>query len=320
MRVRLGMWAYALNVRFFCLMFLLVACGASADIEGPRLVREVTLAPATADLPTLVVTHTPIRTPEIISPLQQVTIEADFVLVTPTLPPSKTPTQTPTFTQTPTVTMTPSSTATATATSFLFPTSQIIPLNAPVAAPINEICASNWFFLNPRPASCPLNPPNASNGVYQSFQNGYMVWVGSQDAIYIMYNDLGLPRWQVFRDYFVEGMEESSGSFSAPAPNLWQPRRGFGTLWRSNQSVRDRIGWGTMELEQPYSVQVQTSNDGTVFISAPSNTMFALFPNNASWQVFASTNAIAPNNAPITVPNQMFPPATTIPLPSPIGG
>ncbi|MCS6834489.1 MAG: hypothetical protein NZ750_00540 [Anaerolineae bacterium] len=301
-------------------MMIFVACSSpSSDASGPRLVREVTLPPATADLPTLAVTATILRTPEIISPLQQVTIEADFVLVTPTLPPSKTPTTTPTLTNTPTATLTPTSTATATATALLFPTSQIIPIIAPVAAPINEICLSNWFFLSPRPASCPLNPPSASNGVYQSFQNGYMVWVGNQTAIYVMYSDAAQPRWEVYRDGFLEGMDESSSEFmNAPAPNLWQPRRGFGLLWRENQAVRNRIGWATLEWEQPYSVQVQTASDGAVFVSAPGNVVFALFPNRASWQMFTNTNALAPvGSSPLLSPGVAFPPTTPVPLPPP---
>lgn len=300
------------------LLLVLSACrSASNDISGPRLVREVTLPPPTADLPTLAATATIVRTPEIISPLQQVTVEADFVLVTPTLPPSKTPTNTPTLTSTPTVTMTPTSTATATATALLFPTSQIVPIIAPVAAPINEICLSNWFFLNPRPSSCPLNPPSASNGVYQSFQNGYMVWVGSQNAIYVMYNDIAQPRWEVHRDHFLEGMAESSPEFAnAPAPSLWQPRRGFGMLWRENQAVRSRIGWATLEWEQPYSVQVQTANDGSVFVSAPGNVVFVLFPNRASWQMLTNTNALAPvGSSPLLSPGIVFPPTTPVPLP-----
>jgi hypothetical protein len=269
------------------MLWLGSACTPRQDVQGPRLISDVTLAP-TDILPTRALSPTPLPvTPEIPSVLQMPTTNADFVLVTPTLPPSKTPTTTPTITLTPTLTLTPTITATSSATAFLLPTSVIIPVTSVVAVSNNQICDSNWFFLQPRPASCPLNAPNASNGVYQTFQNGTMIWVGSQDAIYVMYNDLLAPRWEVFRDYFEDGMPEESGGYSAPAPNLYQPRRGFGMLWRNSEAVRNRIGWATIQQEQPYSVQVQTSKDGSIFVSAPSANLFGLLPSGTGWTLYS---------------------------------
>lgn len=275
---------------FGFLLGVLVACGQAQDVRNPRLVREVTLPPPTDPLPTRELSPTPVpRTPEIPSPLQVVTVDAAFVLVTPTLPPSKTPTQTPTFTQTPTMTVTPTVTATATMTAFILPTSNIIPFTGVVVESVNRICDSNWFFLQPRPASCPLSLPNATNGVYQTFQNGYMIWAASQNAIYVFYNDANIPRWQVFRDFFQEGMVETAPEYdNAPQAQLWQPRRGFGLLWRNDVLVRNRIGWATIPDEIPYSVQVQTASDGTIFISAPNQTLFGLLPNNVSWQLYST--------------------------------
>lgn len=272
------------------LMGFLVGCASEPVVnDGPVLVGEVTLPPndTAAILPTRYLSPTMGITPEVISPLQQVTLDADFVLITPTLPPSKTPSETPTQSPTPTLTRTPTVTVTATATAFLFPTSVIIPITQQVAVPLPQVCDSTWFFIQPRPASCPLNPPVADQGVYQQFENGYMVWVRGQDAIYVMYNDNLLPRWQVFRDNFEEGMAEESSEFEQAPPNRWQPRRGFGMLWRANSAVRARIGWATQELEIPYSVQVQTGDDGSIFISDPYSALFSLLPSGSNWQLFA---------------------------------
>lgn len=287
-------------IAWFFVGWALVACGATQDIQGPRLVREVTLAPVTDALPTRFLSPTPPPvTQEIISPLLQTTLPADFVLVTPTLPPSKTPTLTPTMTFTPTATLTPTITATATSTAFLLPTSAILPVTSIVAAPINQICDSNWFFIQPRPASCPLNTANAGQGVYQAFERGFMVWVGSQDAIYILYSDTLSPKWEVHRDYFADGMPEFVTEFAnAPSPNLWQPRRGFGMLWRADETLRNRMGWATMENEQPYSVQVQTANDGSIFVSAPTSNLFGLLASGVGWQLYSTTN-----NAPFGSPS-----------------
>ncbi len=287
-------------------LLFVAACSAQDDDadEGPVLVGEATLADE-AERPTRERTPTlPPVASEVISPLQNVTVEAEYVLVTPTLPPSKTPTQTPSHSPTPTTTPTPTMTGTATATAELLPTSEIAQVTAAIAVPADRICDTNWFFIQPRPESCPIFPPTASNGVYQEFENGYMVWVGSQDAIYVLYNDQLQPRWQVVRDYFVEGQPESSAAYAnAPAPNLWQPRRGFGLVWRENATIRNRIGWATQQWEEPYSVQVQTSDDGSIWIGTPRDFVFALLPGGVNWSQYSTSGAggvqvLATTNAP----------------------
>ncbi len=277
------------------LVFLLAstACGNGEELQGngPQLVQDVTLGP-TIPLPTRILSLTPTplgRTTEVVSPLEVVTVNANFVLVTPTLPPSKTPTQTPTMTPTPSMTRTPTVTVTATATAPQFPTSIIIPITAVVPNPLPRVCDSTWFFIQPQPEHCPLSAPLASQGVFQEFQNGFMIWVQQQDTLYVLYNDQTQPRWQVFNDRFEEGMAEDDPAFAdAPYPNTWQPRRGFGILWRANLTVRNRIGWAVQQWEQPYSARVQRDSNGTTYISAADSSVFALTRGGSNWQRFTS--------------------------------
>lgn len=255
--------------------------------EGPLLLRDVTLPPNTPGQTqaVLLVGSTPFGiTPEIISPLDEVTVPANFVLVTPTLPPSKTASATPTMTTEPPPSQTPTVTVTATSTQPILPTSVIIPVTAIAAQPIDEICDSTWFFLQPRPDACPRNAPLADQGVYQRFENGHMVWVRRTDAIYVMYSDNVNPRWEVYRDFFVEGMPEESGT--NPPTNRWAPRRGFGLLWRNNVAVRNRIGWAIQKDETPYSVNLQIGNDGAVFFNDPNGNIFGLTPDRNSWALY----------------------------------
>ena len=169
---------------FLILLWALTACLPQDEVvpDGPQLVGQVTLtglSPQMTSQPQIVIpTNNPV-TPENASPLSDVTVDASFVIVTPTLPPSKTPTTTPTMTQTPTTTPSPTMTNTSTATAFLLPTSNIVAATQAVIVPNNQICDTNWFFIQPRPDSCPLNPPNVGPGVYQEFENGYMIWVGT---------------------------------------------------------------------------------------------------------------------------------------------
>lgn len=302
----------ARRVLLLLLCVWLAACATESPVPsagGPVLLQQSTLPGEQADEPAppvLPATEAPaitieaaIGSPaeptatfapnlEVISPIERATVQADFIFVTPTAPPSKTPTTTPTVTPTLTLTPTATLTATATATRQLFPTSVIIPVDAPVAAPVDRICDTQWFFIEPRPADCPLSPPTASQGVYQEFENGYMIWFGALQLIYVMYNDAAHPRWQVFRDHFTEDMPHFSEEYlNAPRAGLWQPRRGFGLLWRSDASIRNRIGWATMEWEMPYSLNAQQSADGSLFLNAPDGHVFGLFSATTQWQRYA---------------------------------
>lgn len=299
------------SLSLFLLTMIMVACQPASTIpsNGPVLVQEVTLAPSEV-LPTRFLSPTPspqnIRpTSEVVSPLNQVTVDAQFVLVTPTLPPSKTPTATPTQTQTPTVTPTTTMTNTATSTAFILPTSELREATDIASSNADRVCDTNWFFIEPRPASCPLNVPTASTGVYQEFQFGYMLWVGSLQAIYVLYNDSNQPRWEVYRDFFQEDNPSMAYLDDDPRevqPGFWSPRRGFGLLWEQNTEVRNRIGPATQQWEQPYSAQVQTDSSNSIFISTPSNFVVGLIGNGTNWEryysfVFTPPNTTNTNNS-----------------------
>jgi hypothetical protein len=115
------------------------------------------------------------------------------------------------------------------------------------------------------------------------FQGGYMIWVGMQDAIYALYLNTALPRWQVFNDAFEEGMPETDPNFDNAPPGTWQPQRGFGLVWRSQSGVKDRLGWALGESEISYTVQIQIGSDGMIFVSQPSGGLFSLTPTGSDW-------------------------------------
>ncbi len=290
--------------------FFLVACDPAGERleDGPRLVQDVTLA-ATTPAPTRVLSPTPspiiipVSTSELISPLNVPTSDVDFLVVTPTLPPSKTPTPTATMTVTRTRTSQPTWTPDfgfvpvlpttipgivpiPTALDNIQPGVQSPfvqpPLQSPPAGPQN--CSTPWFFVQPQLSGCPLSPAVASSGSFQQFQKGYMIWVGGQDAIYALYDSANLPRWQVFNDAFDATVPDTDPAYDAAPPYTWQPKRGFGLLWRSQPVLRDRIGWSVIEWETPYDMLVQTASDGTIYINAPRRGIFALAPGGADWK------------------------------------
>ena len=49
--------------------------------------------------------------------------------------------------------------------------------------------------------------------------------------------------WLIFEDTFEEGEDEIDPELTPP-PDTIQPRRGFGKLWRQNETLRSGLGWG----------------------------------------------------------------------------
>ncbi len=115
-----------------------------------------------------------------------------------------------------------------------------------------------------------------------------MVWVEAQDAIYVFFSDAGFPRWQVFNDAFeATTMAEIDPNFNVDVPPLsWQPRRGFGLIWREQSQVRERMGWAIQESETAYNVPIQASPDGVIYVGLPNNGVVSLSPTGNLWQSF----------------------------------
>lgn len=290
----------------FLLLMLFTACTTDPALSGPRLVQDVTVTPITPEAarilsptPSPTPLALPVSTTEMESPLEVATVNVDFILVTPTMPPSKTPTPTltPTYTITPSLTLTP--TPTVTATTIFVPTAvaaQFTPLppnpqSAPQQQPPQQqpvqpavSCSMQWFFTQPRPATCPSGPPLTSAAALEQFQQGYMIWIGEQNAIYVIYDSQTQPRWQVFDDTFVDGMMEYDPGWGEGPPYTYQPKRGFGKVWRERGEVRQRIGWSVREWSEPYTAQVQVAADGSIFIQESRGGVFNLIPNGVDWK------------------------------------
>ena len=286
--------AYRTCLFIFIIVMLAAACGPEQDAarqSGPVLLRDVTLA-ATTPAPTRYLSPTPIQIPvstsEVSSALKVVTLQSDFVLVTPTLPPSKTPTATPTITRTPTRTPFAVPTFVSLATLFAQPTAYIPPPvgynSAPPAAGMPQNCSMPWFFTQGIAQGCPMNPPLVSAASFQQFQKGFMMWVQQHGAIYVLYDSANLPRWQVFQDTFRDGMAETDPAYDNAPPYTWQPRRGFGLLWRSLPDLRQRVGWAVIEWESNFTVQMQTSADGWIYVTDPRGGVFALAADGSDWK------------------------------------
>lgn len=98
----------------------------------------------------------------------------------------------------------------------------------------------------------------------QIFENGRMFWLSPINQIWVLtFDEDGNQVWEVYEDTFVEGMEESDPAFEPTNPDLIQPIRGFGLLWRENTRLRESIGYATQE-EVGYMANYQYHYGGFV--------------------------------------------------------
>lgn len=114
----------------------------------------------------------------------------------------------------------------------------------------------------------------------QPFQQGLMLWIQSQQRIYVLYDG---GEWDSFPDQFQEGQPESDPSINPPQGVL-QPIRGFGLVWRTQAGVRDRVGWATGgEFSFASDVQGNASVGGRMTIREQDGTVLEI-TNGGTWR------------------------------------
>jgi hypothetical protein len=86
----------------------------------------------------------------------------------------------------------------------------------------------------------------------QVFEHGRMFWIRHNLQIWVMQASAEDPNggdWFCYNDTFVEGEQEVDPTL-IPPDGMYQPRRGFGKLWRTHPEIREGLGWAiTPEFE-----------------------------------------------------------------------
>ncbi|MBM4430374.1 MAG: hypothetical protein FJ026_08530 [Chloroflexi bacterium] len=123
---------------------------------------------------------------------------------------------------------------------------------------------------------CPAELETNTWSAEQTFLGGYMFWRGDLRLIYALYNN---GTWQSFIDTWAEGQAEQDPSILAPT-GYYQPKRGFGKVWRDQAGVRDKLSWATTE-ERGLGASWQAYQGGLMFWS---NTLgFFVLYNDGTW-------------------------------------
>lgn len=117
---------------------------------------------------------------------------------------------------------------------------------------------------------CPVGGGLSLQMVTQPFERGSMYWRDTRQ-IYVLASSGQF--WQI-ADQWQEGMPSEDPAYSAPA-GLLQPVRGFGLVWRSNESIRNALGWATLP-EAPYATTWQDFERGAMFVGG-SGQVYAIF-------------------------------------------
>ena len=153
------------------------------------------------------------------------------------------------------------------------------------------LCPDKWYFANP-PAGCPRGSSTLVPMAGERFEHGLMIWLSGQDQIYILFGDGASRPWSVVQNKWFQGQPASDPSLVPPA-GLFQPVRGFGVAWRSDdassgQTVRARLGWAT-EAESALTGGFQcdsASKYNQCYISGPGGQVYHLKPEFSGWEVW----------------------------------
>lgn len=141
----------------------------------------------------------------------------------------------------------------------LSPTPQASATPQPTATPL--------LIVSPGPSPSPAGPlvtPTGAPELFptmvvadvpiaeQVFEHGRMFWIRHNRQIWVMVasqDDPDQGGWFCYHDHFEEGEQELDPSL-IPPDGLYQPRRGFGKLWRTHPDLREALGWAqTPEFE-----------------------------------------------------------------------
>ena len=180
----------------------------------------------------------------------------------PTLLPTETPTSTPTNTST--LTQTPSPT----------PTETSVPSPTPCAITVWDAFTAVWQ-THADQLGCPTAAGRSGIGMtVEDFQRGRMLWRGDNSRIYVLYNT---GRWAGYDDTWQEGQPEfSCGTLQSPPT----PRRGFGTVWCTHNSVRQGLGDAT---NQEYAITATLQGFANGLVMRAEGRTYVLFY-NGEWR------------------------------------
>lgn len=166
-------------------------------------------------------------------------------------------------------------------------------LTIPLACPIA------WFFT-PTPDSCPISDADPTVVVEQLFERGRMIYVESENRVYVLFNDGTAPAWSSYENTYRPGIDaERDENFDRAfaGTNFVQPVGRLGLVWRRVDSVRNRLGSGSAPersfdgfyQEAPTRLAEQAGRSD-FFITAGDGAVLQLLPGGGQWQILTPSS------------------------------
>jgi hypothetical protein len=146
-----------------------------------------------------------------------------------------------------------------------------------------QVRCPNTYFFNPPWTSCPQAPAAQVQAAFQQFENGFMVWRGDTNTIYVFVYG---GHFASFVDTWKEG--ETYTLRDTPPTGRYAPTRGFGKVWfEARQSGNNLLGWATVP-ERAYTAYIQQSSEShsRIFISLPDRQVMVVV--ESSWNSYSS--------------------------------
>lgn len=150
-------------------------------------------------------------------------------------------------------------------------------------------CPDPWFF-QPAPDACPAGPAEATTIIEEPFERGRMLYVQSRNRVYVLFNDTRAPAWLSFENKFNPATDKESEESFVPPPNLFQPIKIIGFVWRGNDVVRNRLGLG-IAPETQYDGFIQTVKNGDkedLYVNSADKSVLQLLPGGDIWQIITA--------------------------------
>jgi hypothetical protein len=167
------------------------------------------------------------------------------------------------------------------------PVTPIPPTVTPVPPPPPPVCAITPILgfgqvWNTYPEvrsrlGCPTQLELNTWSAEETFIGGYMFWRGDLRLIYALYSN---GTWQSFVDTWVDGQLEWDPMI-IPLAGYYQPKRGFGKVWREQAGVRDKLSWATSE-ERGLNASWQ-GYEGGLMLWSDMHGVFVLY-NDGTWR------------------------------------
>jgi hypothetical protein len=154
------------------------------------------------------------------------------------------------------------------------------------------LCPIAWFFI-PAPEACPSAEAAQTTITEQTFERGRMLHLADSDRIYVLFNDAASPAWIDFPNLYdptIHPERDEGFELALAGTGLVQPVGKLGFVWRGNDTVRNRLGVGTLP-ETVYEGSTQraptsaTDDSESVFITSSTGTVIQLLPEGESWQI-----------------------------------